>query len=123
MPTHKKVLNQDEFEEFCKAFAELPLTEKAAKLLQLESIALSDTLTAIVNLPSTIGETLRDMLAEVGMKKEAQEKAAKTPPEHKSETSEKSEKTDTPKAARTRKPATPRKRTAAAKPKPADETK
>jgi hypothetical protein len=123
MPTHKKVINQDEFDEFCKAFAELPLTEKAAKLLQLESIALSDTFSAILNFPYTIGEKVRDMMAEVGMKMEADEKTAKTPEEHKTETSGENPKATAQKTARAKKPTTPRKRTATAKPKPADESK
>jgi ferredoxin len=123
MPTHKKVINQDEFDEFCKAFAELPLTEKAAKLLQLESIALSDTFSAILNFPYTIGEKVRDMMAEVGMKMEADEKTAKTPEEHKAETADEKPKATTSKKPPAKKPAAPRKRTATAKPKPPGESK
>ncbi len=86
MTTHKKAeAEKDAFEQFCKDFAELPLTEKAAKLLQLESIALSDTFSAVLNLPYTIGEKIRDMMAEVGMKMEEEAKKAKTPNEHKPE--------------------------------------
>jgi ferredoxin len=120
MPTHKKVINQDEFEEFCKAFAELPLTEKAAKLLQLESIALSDTFSAILNFPYTVGEKVRDMMAEVGMKMEADEKTAKTPEEHKAKTADEKPKAAAPKTARAKKPAEPKKRTTTTQQKPTD---
>jgi ferredoxin len=121
MTTHKKVIEKNEFEEFCKRFSELPLSEKVAKLLQLESITLSETFSEVLNFPYTIGEKVRDMMAEVGMKMEKDAKSAKTPAEHTTDTStEKTQTTKTgSKSSSVKKPTTPRKRT----PKPkTDET-
>jgi ferredoxin len=117
MTTHKKILDKNEFDEFCKGFSELPLSEKVAKLLHLESITLSETLSEVLNFPYTIGEKIRDMMAEVGMKKEEAAKSAKTPDEHTTDSAkEKPSATKTaPKSTTTKKPATPRKR--ATKPK------
>lgn len=73
------------FEQFKKEFAELPLQEKISQILELESLTLSDSFSAVLNLPYTIGEKVRDMMAEVGMKMEEEAKKAKTPDEHKTE--------------------------------------
>jgi ferredoxin len=73
------------FEQFKKEFAELPLQEKISQILELESLTLSDSFSAVLNLPYTIGEKVRDMMAEVGMKMEDEAKKAKTPDEHKPE--------------------------------------
>jgi ferredoxin len=73
------------FEQFKKEFAGLPLQEKISQILELESLTLSDSFSAVLNLPYTIGEKVRDMMAEVGMKMEEEAKKAKTPDEHKAE--------------------------------------
>jgi ferredoxin len=71
------------FEEFKKEFAKLPLQEKISQIVELESLTLSDSFSAVLNLPYTIGEKVRDLMAEVGMKMEEEAKKAKTPDEHK----------------------------------------
>ncbi len=76
-----------QFESFVKDFEKLPLNEKVGKLLELEQIALGDTINYILNLPYTIGGYVRDGLAEFGYKMEAEEKKAKRPQEHKAEES------------------------------------
>jgi ferredoxin len=73
------------FEQFKKEFASLTLQEKISQILELESLTLSDSFSAVLNLPYTIGEKVRDMMAEVGMKMEEEQKKAKTPDEHKTE--------------------------------------
>jgi hypothetical protein len=74
-----------EFETFVKDFEKLPLNEKVGKLLELEQITLGDTVNYILNLPYTIGEFVRDQMAEFGYKKEEEEKKVKQPNEHNTE--------------------------------------
>jgi ferredoxin len=86
------------FEQFKKEFAELPLQEKVSQILELESLTLSDSFSAVLNLPYTIGEKVRDMMAEVGMKMEEEAKKAKTPEEHKTEPTPEAKTAEKPKA-------------------------
>lgn len=80
--TQKAKPELTEFEQFKKEFSGLPLTEKVKNLLDLESITLSETFSEILNLPYTIGEKIRDGLAEFGFAKEEAERKTKRPPEH-----------------------------------------
>jgi hypothetical protein len=95
-----------EFESFLKDFEKLPLNEKIGKLLELEQIALSDTFNYILNLPYTIGELVRDKMAEFGYQMEEEEKKAKRPTEHKAEKATE-EKAETTKKKSTRSKAAP----------------
>ena len=85
MTTEKPKPEVPPFETFKKEFAELPLEEKVKKLIDLESITLSETFTFVLNLPYYIGEKIRDGIAEFGFMKEEAEKKAKRPTEHKTE--------------------------------------
>jgi ferredoxin len=107
------------FEQFKKEFAGLPLQEKISQILELESLTLSDSFSAVLNLPYTIGEKVRDMMAEVGMKMEEEAKKAKTPDEHKTEPDVEAKTEEKPKTAK--KPAA--KTTTAKKPATAKKTK
>lgn len=118
MITEKQKPVETTFEAFEKEFEKLPLDEKIQHLLKLESTTLGETLNFILNLPYTIGEKIRDGVAEFGFKKEEEEKKAKRPTEHKEEvTEEKAEtKAEEPKVkktttARTAKPKTETKKT------------
>ena len=73
----------DRNEEYRKEFAELPLEKKIANLVQLESIALSETVSFIFNSPFKIADKVLDVMAEFGFKKEEQEREAARPAEHK----------------------------------------
>lgn len=86
MTTEKKTVEPTEFEEFVKKFENLPLNEKVKKLLDLEMITLGETFSYILNLPYTIGEKIRDAMAEVGMKMDAEEKKTTRPAEHQEKT-------------------------------------
>jgi hypothetical protein len=77
----KKV--SDRNEEYRKEFAELPLEKKIANLVQLESIALGETVSFIFNSPFKIADKVLDVMAEFGFKKEEQEREAARPAEHK----------------------------------------
>lgn len=70
-------------EQYRKEFADMPLEKKIANLVQLESIALSETVTFIINSPFKIADKVMDVMAEFGFKKEEQEKEAARPSEHK----------------------------------------
>lgn len=84
--------NADPSEAYRKEFAELPLEKKIANLVQLESIALGETVSFIINSPFKIGEKLMDVMAEFGLKKEEREREAVRPEEHKEETNGKKKK-------------------------------
>jgi len=78
-------------EEYRKEFEELPLEQKISRLMELEAVALNETLSYILNSPYTIGGKVVDFLSDFGFKFEKEAKEAKTPDEHKEEKSEKPE--------------------------------
>ena len=75
-------------EEYKKTFADLPLEKKLSNLVELEVMALSDTLSFVINSPYKVADKLMDVLAEFGLKKEADEKQAARPAEKSEDTSE-----------------------------------
>lgn len=68
--------------EYRKEFTELPLEKKIANLLQLEAIALGETVSFVINSPFKIFEKAMDVMAEFGFKMEKQAKEATRPKEH-----------------------------------------
>jgi len=89
MTTKKKEAEKPEAEarteEYRKEFEELPLEKKISSLLELEVIALGDTLSFIVNSPTKIFGKVMDVLAEFGLKMEDETKNQTRPEEHKTE--------------------------------------
>lgn len=75
-------------EEYRKEFEELPLEKKISRLMELEAVALSETLTYILNSPYAIGGKVMDFLSDFGFKFEKEAKEAKKPEEHKEEKAE-----------------------------------
>lgn len=73
----------EDSEEYRKKFAELPLEKKIADLVKLEAMALSETFSFIFNSPSHIVGKIMDVMAEFGLKMDADAKDAQTPDEHK----------------------------------------
>jgi ferredoxin len=73
----------DKSEQYRKEFAEMPLEKKIANLVQLETIALGETVSFIINSPFKIADKVMDVMAEFGFKKEEQQKDAARPAEHK----------------------------------------
>lgn len=112
MTTEKPKPEATIFEQYQKEFSKLPLNEKIKNLLDLETETLGETFTYLLNLPYTIGEKVRDGIAEFGFKIEEEEKKAKRPAEHKAKTEGE---TPSEKETSKRTPGTPRSR--AAKPK------
>lgn len=86
MTKEKKVKEQPKEEEikeeYAKEFRDLPLEKKIASLVELEAIALGDTLSFIINSPSHIVGKVMDVLAEFGLKMEKEDKDSKKPEEH-----------------------------------------
>lgn len=70
-------------EAYRKDFAALPLERKISQLVQLEAMALSDTLSYMADSPYKVANKVMDVLAGFGFKKEQAEKEAVRPDEHK----------------------------------------
>ena len=81
----------DQDEQYRKQFAEMPLEKKIANLVRLETIALGETVSYIINSPFTIADKVMDVMAEFGFKKEEKQKNEARPEEHKTETAEPAE--------------------------------
>jgi ferredoxin len=96
MAKKKKKSNEEEekekerkrVEEFRKDFEEMPLEKKIAALLELEAVALGETVSFVLNSPYKIIGKVMDVMAEFGLKMDKEEKDAKTPEEHKKEKAE-----------------------------------
>ena len=80
------VSDEDRNEQYRKEFAEMPLEKKIANLVQLETIALGETVSFIINSPFKIADKVMDVMAEFGFRKEEQQKEAARPVEHKATT-------------------------------------
>jgi ferredoxin len=70
-------------EEYRKEFDALPLGEKVSRLMELEAVALSETISYVLNAPYTIGGVVVDFLSGFGLKFDKDSKEAKKPEEHK----------------------------------------
>ncbi|MGI8812167.1 MAG: hypothetical protein ACR2IH_06515 [Pyrinomonadaceae bacterium] len=70
-------------ERFRKEFEEMSLEAKIASLVKLEVIALGETISFVANSPFKVFEKLMDVMAEFGLKKDAEAKSAARPEEHK----------------------------------------
>ena len=79
---------QRKHEEYRKEFEELPLEKKISRLMELEAVALSESLSYVMNAPYTIGGKVVDFLSDFGFKFEKEAKDAKKPDEHKEESNE-----------------------------------
>ena len=75
-------------ESYRKEFEELPLEKKIASLLELEAIALSETISFVLNSPYKILGKAMDVMAEFGLKFEKEAKEATRPGEHRQEETE-----------------------------------
>ncbi len=69
-------------EQFEKKFAELPLEEKAAQLLRLETMAFGETFNFILNSPYKIVGKVMDVMAGFGLTMDKDSKDAVKPVEH-----------------------------------------
>ncbi|HEX9926991.1 MAG TPA: 2Fe-2S iron-sulfur cluster-binding protein [Pyrinomonadaceae bacterium] len=69
--------------DFRKDFQELPFEKKFATLVQLEAVALSETLNYVSNLPSFVAGKIMDVIGAFGKQMDEQKRAEKRPDEHK----------------------------------------
>ncbi|MEJ7861587.1 MAG: 2Fe-2S iron-sulfur cluster binding domain-containing protein [Pyrinomonadaceae bacterium] len=82
----EKPKDEEMAEEYRKQFEEFPLEKKIASLVQLEAIALGETFSFILNSPSAVLGKMMDVLAQFGLKMDADAKNATRPNEHKENT-------------------------------------
>lgn len=86
MTTEKKPEDKEKTEErknpFRAEFEELPLEKKIASLLELEAIALGETISFVIKSPLKIFEKATDLMAEFGINLDRKAKDAKRPEEH-----------------------------------------
>lgn len=69
--------------DFRKDFQELPFEKKFATLVQLEAVALSETLNYVSGLPSFVVGKVMDLMGAFGKQMEEQKREEKRPDEHK----------------------------------------
>ena len=72
----------DQADDYRKRFEDLPLEKKMAELVRLESIALSETLSFVVNSPYKVADKVMDFMAEFGFRLDKDKKDAARPEEH-----------------------------------------
>ncbi len=71
--------------DFRRDFQKLPLEKKFATLVEIEAVALSETVNFIANLPMTVGNQVVGLLAKFGWQIDKRERAARRPTEHRAE--------------------------------------
>lgn len=77
---------KEEPRDFRKEFEAMPLDKKFATLVEIESVALTDTVNFIASLPNRVTSKIVDLLGGFGRKLETQAKASRRPSEHQNET-------------------------------------
>jgi len=78
----KTAKEESKAEEFKEEFRELPLREKFSSLVELELMALGDTLSFVMNSPYEAAGKVMDVMAEFGLDLEKKDREAKVPDEH-----------------------------------------
>jgi hypothetical protein len=63
----------------------MPLDKKLATLVELEGVAMMQTLNAVFGLPFTVGEKVLDFMAGKGRAMNRREREARRPAEHRAE--------------------------------------
>ena len=81
-PTERKETTEEAVKNFGRDFRKLPLEQKIATLVELEVVTLSQTLDAVVGLPSVIGGKVLDLLAGRGRTLAERERAERRPADH-----------------------------------------
>jgi ferredoxin len=78
----EKQPEEEKREQYRKEFEEMPLEKKIASLLELEAIALGETISFVFNSPFKIFDKAMEVMAEFGLKIEKDAKDATRPSEH-----------------------------------------
>jgi ferredoxin len=80
--TERAETSEEALKGFRKEFREMPLDKKLATLVELEAVAMMQTLNTVFGLPFTFGEKVLDFMAGKGRAMNRQERAARRPAEH-----------------------------------------
>ena len=81
----EKQKDEEKTKEYRKEFEEMPLEKKIASLVELEAIALGETVSFVLNSPFKIFDIAMGVMAEFGLKLESDAKKQKRPAEHHAE--------------------------------------
>lgn len=80
--TERAETSEESLKEFRREFREMPLNKKLATLVELEGVAMMQTLNAVIGLPWTVGEKVLDLMAGRGRAMNQRERAERRPAEH-----------------------------------------
>ncbi len=80
--TEREETSEEAIKGFRKEFREMPLDKKLATLVELEAVAMMQTLNTVFNLPFTIGEKVLDFMAVRGRAMNRREREERRPTEH-----------------------------------------
>ncbi len=107
---------EDRVADFQEEFAKMPLQEKIATLLQLESLTLADTVAAVLNSPYMLGDKIVEIMAHFGLQMDEADRKAKQPAEHHAEETPDEDSNKEPESAAVSEPKKTRRRRTTAKP-------
>lgn len=82
LATERAETKEEAVRDFRKEFRELPLQSKLATLVELETVTMFQTLSAIADLPFSLGEKVMNLLAGKGREMSQREREAHRPTEH-----------------------------------------
>ena len=82
---------KDHTKEFTEEFKDLPLSKKFASLVELEAIALGETISYVINSPYEAAGKVMEAMAGFGRDLEEKDREAKVPDEHRPEGDEEAE--------------------------------
>jgi ferredoxin len=80
--TERAETTEETLKGFRKEFREMPLDKKLATLVELETVAMMQTLNAVFGLPFTVGGKVLDFMAGRGRALNRREREARRPAEH-----------------------------------------
>ncbi len=80
--TERAETSEEALKGFRKEFREMPLDKKLATLVELEAVAMMQTLNAVFGVPSMLSEKVLNFMAGRGRRMEAREREAHRPAEH-----------------------------------------
>jgi ferredoxin len=80
--TERAETSEETLKEFRKEFSEMPLNKKLATLVELEAVAMMQTLNAVFGMPFTAGEKVLNFMAGKGRAMNRRERTERRPVEH-----------------------------------------
>ncbi len=108
-----KTKEEEKKEGYRKEFEEMPLEQKISNLIELEAIALGETLSFVLNSPFKAAGKVMDVVAGFGLNLEKEDQEAKRPDEHKKNEKEGANDKDESSKKTSKKKATAKKKTTA----------